>query len=586
MALRPGMTNWYDPPRIIGTAIRVAISTIFGEFADRRDAMAAARPINPAAIDPACDYRNRAQGDLWLDFVADAGDGWNPTYAVARLLAEPALPVDRMPDPLPMGDILILGGDQVYPTASREDYRRKLVEPYEAAAQGKPWASVAPPDVYAVPGNHDWYDGLLAFLGQFCRRQLQGIWATARPGRMVGGRLTQQTRSYFALALPHDWWIWGVDSQLKGYFDQPQLEFFTHVARAWMAPGSRLILCTGQPSWAYVDPRDPEPAFKNFAYVESLADLAGRGHRLRLVLTGDSHHYARYEEGDRQYITAGGGGAFLHPTHHLEDKPFERSYPPPGATSVIGQPTYQRDFRIATDPVSQEPSLFPDRSTSRKLSLRNIFFAFYNWQYATVLGLACAFFAWLLAVNARVLDTTLSQFLAPQLQPTLVDTLGAYLQLSVVSPWPMLLVLAALGGYYYLADFGDGVPRLTAGLLHGLAQVGSVMLVSCLIARWLAPSSDVWLIVWIGIAGGVLSATILGLNFLICLSVFGRHWNEAFSALRIEDYKCFLRLRFCADGSLNIYPIGLMSVPQDDKTDPPQNPPLHPHLIEGPISLS
>jgi hypothetical protein len=85
--------------------------------------------------------------------------------------------------------------------------------------------------------------------------------------------------------------------------------------------------------------------------------------------------------------------------------------------------------------------------------------------------------------------------------------------------------------------------------------------------------------------GGVLSATILGLYLLVSLNLFGKHWNEAFSALRIEDYKCFLRLRIQPDGALKIYPVGLAKVPGDDRTEPPTNPPLHPHLIEKPIEI-
>ena len=35
------MTNWYNPVVLVATAIRVAISTVFGQLADRREAIAA-----------------------------------------------------------------------------------------------------------------------------------------------------------------------------------------------------------------------------------------------------------------------------------------------------------------------------------------------------------------------------------------------------------------------------------------------------------------------------------------------------------------------------------------------------------------
>lgn len=579
MALRSKMVGWFDPPRLAATAIRVAISTVFGEFADRREALASAREIDPAAIDPAYDYQKEETSDFWFDFIADNGDGWNPTYAIARLLATSQLDVAGADELLPLARVVVMGGDQVYPTASREDYQAKLVAPFAEAARGQSWRPT--PHLYAVPGNHDWYDGLSAFLGLFCRRRAATSWAVEREGRMLGGRRTQQTRSYFALALPHGWWLWGADIQLAGYIDQPQIDFFTHVAREWMEPGSRLIICTGQPSWAYIDTRNPEPAFTNFAYLASLADLAKRNHRLCVVLSGDSHHYSRFVEGDCQYITAGGGGAFLHPTHQLVEKEFDWKFPPPGVKPT-GQAKYRRKILFGRNSETGQPAMFPDQKTSFRLTFRNLAFAALNWQYAATLGVACFFFAWLLQAQAKVLGSSLSATLAEP--PSFIDSVYAYLGLLWVSPWPLVLVLAASSGYYYLADF-PSYWRFVVGALHALVQAVAVLLASCLLARWMDGIATVWLILAIGVVGGVLAATILGLYFLVSLNLFGRHWNEAFSALRIEDYKCFLRLRIQPDGALRIYPVGLARVPRDDGSDPPRNPPLHPHLIEKPIEM-
>jgi hypothetical protein len=76
----------------------------------------------------------------------------------------------------------------------------------------------------------------------------------------------------------------------------------------------------------------------------------------------------------------------------------------------------------------------------------------------------------------------------------------------------------------------------------------------------------------------------MGIYLLACLNLAGRHWNEAFSALRIRHYKNFLRMRIDASGRLTIYPIGLSDVPRD-KSVPPHNPPLSPELIESPIMI-
>ena len=581
MAGRARMTGWYDPPRLVSIALRVAVSTVFGEFADRREAVAAARAIDPAALDPACDYRGKAAaGAFWLDFVADTGDGWNSTYAIARLLAAPSLAVAGLGEALPPGRVLIMGGDQVYPTPSRDLYREKLVAPFDAAARQ---AGAGGGHLYAIPGNHDWYDGLSAFLGLFCARRAATAFGAARRGRLIGGRETRQTRSYFALALPHGWWLWGIDVQLAGYIDQPQVDFFSHVARQWMEPGSRLILCTGQPDWAYVDPADlSRGSFRNFDYIESIARLAHRRHRLCLVLTGDSHHYARYTEAGVNYVTAGGGGAFLHPTHQLADKSFAWPYPPPNQDPGHGGP-YRREFAIAAGAAGR-PALFPPRRTSRRLAWRNLLFWYFNPAYAATLAFLYAVFAWLLHGNARIAGADLPAFLARG--DSFWSGVAGYVSLVAATPWSTILILAAAGGYVYFADFYPARKRLFAGLLHALAQGCAILAASVALARYLPGAEHSWLLILaIGLCSGIVASTVMGAYLLFCLNLFGRHWNEAFSALRIEGFKNFLRLRIAPDGSLTVFPIGLTAVPRDDGGTL-RNPPLRPHLIEPPLRLS
>lgn len=582
MPLRPKMVGWFDPPRLVAIAIRVAISTVFGEFADRRETLAMSRPMDPLQLDPAHDYSQDAgAGDFWLDFMADTGDGWNPTYAIARLLAEPSLAIEGASEPLERGRILVMGGDQVYPTASRDAYRERLVDPLDEAACGK-FDEADPPHLYAVPGNHDWYDGLLAFLGLFCRRRTDDAWSHARAGRMVGGRATQQMRSYFALKLPNGWWLWGADIQLSGYIDQPQIDFFTRVAEEWMEPGSRLILCTGQPSWAYADEKDPDPFFKNFSYLASLADHAKKAHRLCAVLTGDSHHYARFMEADCNYITAGGGGAFLHPTHNLHDRTFNWPYPRPGIGAEAGK-TYVREFALVRDAATGRPSTFPDQATSRILAWRNVAFAAINWQYTATLIAYCVFFTWIMQSQAAYTGTTLQTALGSQ-AVSVWQAVVSYLGLAMLSPWPTALAAASMGGYYYLADFLSW-RRLAVGVFHGALHAAILALSACVLARWLPALPAAGFVVAVGSIAGMLSATTLGIYLLICVNLFGKHWNEAFSALRIEDYKCFLRLRITPDGTLKIYPIGLKHVPREPREGTLRNPQLEPSLIEGPIEI-
>ena len=100
------------------------------------------------------------------------------------------------------------------------------------------------PHVYAIPGNHDWYDGLSTFTRLFC---------SDIGGRRFAGWWTRQRRSYFVIKLPHDWWLVGSDGQLQSDLDVPQIEHFREIARAHMKSGDKVILCLAQPVWIYAE---------------------------------------------------------------------------------------------------------------------------------------------------------------------------------------------------------------------------------------------------------------------------------------------------------------------------------------------
>jgi hypothetical protein len=617
------MADWFDPVLLVQTGIRAAISTVFGEMADRREAMAAANAIAAQPKDPSFLYAmDPATKAFWFDFMADTGDGWDPTFAMAQLVTEPALTPAHAAVKLPRGRILILGGDLVYPTASADEYDNRFLYPFETAFENlADEAKKGMPDLYAIPGNHDWYDGLVSFFNLLCRRRIAapGHVGIDRPGRRIAGRATKQTRSYFAIELPGGWWLWGTDSQLKGYIDQPQIDFFQFVASRWMEDKSKVILCVGMPNWAYVDSDQPEKEFETFSYLERLPGIARvpltqadeeagkrienqplKGHELKLVLTGDSHHYSRFvetrEDGKAvHYVTCGGGGAFLHPTHQLKDKTFRWNWPQPGVDAPFKKKGYKRHFEIADKVGQSGKALFPDAETSRGLTKGNVTFAFRNWKMTAVFVCAYLLFNWLLNMNARV-DGYPSLIHALSVGPIWQAPLR-YGWVAFVSPWPIILFVVAIGGYRYFADAPyDPAKRLRIGLIHGLVQAGAATLVTSLILWAIGrcclgavpmtgplPALAVGLsLLGATIAAAFVSATIFGLYLWINLDRWGRHWNEAFSALAIQDHKSFLRMKIDDKDKLHVYPIGLAKVPPGGG-DPGS---LKTHLIEGPIVIS
>lgn len=222
----------------------------------------------------------------------------------------------------PRGQVLIIGGDGVYPTPSREEYKRRLEIPYSYAFPSSNKEDAEHPYVFLLPGNHDWYDGLTLFLEKFCNGK--------------GGRLgskeymtswkLQQSRSYFAVRLPNNWWIWGLDTQLGEDIDRPQADYFTNIAKKFQNESSKNIICSGTPSWISADSKYDEER----EYFKRTIDHVASGiikkywkdkGKIYAVFSGDSHHYCRYSSdiSNTEFVTAGGGGAFLHPTHQLKN---------------------------------------------------------------------------------------------------------------------------------------------------------------------------------------------------------------------------------------------------------------------------
>ena len=175
-------------------------------------------------------------------------------------------------------------------------------------------------------------------------------------GLGIGSWRCKQTRSYFALKLTEDCWLWGLDIQLKGYIDQPQIDYFKLITEQ-LPENARIILCTAQPSWLKAEkPGDQE--YKSLNYVaHEIIEQSGNTGKVYLMIAGDIHHYSRYSESKsgREFITAGGGGAFLHPTHQLPE-------------SLVGEWSRERiNLRLAQDKSNpQKDSCYPDKKTSKK----------------------------------------------------------------------------------------------------------------------------------------------------------------------------------------------------------------------------
>ncbi len=582
------MTNWYEPRMLLNIGLKAMISGTFGNYADRREIQAALDDnLDDKEWKSLEDAYCNGKDDIWVDVVNDTGDGFNAAYAIAKCVAKKDIKLSWTDEDgqaqekiTPRARILIFGGDEVYPFPTIEAYTDKFKVPFGAAAADKNEADVtgdARPHMYAIPGNHDWYDGLGNFIKLFCQKRWIGIWST------------KQHRSYFALPLPNRYWIWATDIQLNSDIDQPQLKYFREIAETKMQEGDKVILITAEPAWVYRELLKGDRSFaklKFFSdnYIRNKDGRHSKSFKLAATLTGDLHHYARYQQqgdkGGHQYITAGGGGGFLHETHNLPDclKAVESG-----------------DVHLQTT--------FPAKTESKGLMWRNFAFPWKNRMFTSLLiCIYLVFFAILRNTNYEYLRTMNDN----------VGSVGNFLMhtglMLIKSPGVLLLTILLGSGFYSFTDT-KVMSRWTklAGGLHGLLHITIIYLAMYFIGRYPLCSDCMHMHWWekalwvagICAAGGIASAFLFGKYLFLTNRLFGMHINEASSSFASEDYKNFLRLHVHKDG-VTIYPIGIRRVPRKWTTVPPKADPLvpsdsryaftgdeepQPFLIEPPIKI-
>ncbi len=247
--------------------------------------------------------------------MGDTGEGDESQRAVVLGLRRLAAEIDFM----------FICSDVIYPAGGVEEYKAKFFEPY---------AKLEPP-IYAVPGNHDWYDDGHGFMRWFCdgrtpppapplRFSPKGLlqrmlWRRApRPDPAVEASLaamrppTGQPAPYFTIDTGSVLLV-GIDTGITGLLDADQAAWLKRISVGEQPK----ILLTGKP--IYVDGVHHPGRIEGTA--ETVDDIVtAPGNNYVAAIGGDIHNYQRYPvrvEGGRTivYLVSGGGGAFTHATH-------------------------------------------------------------------------------------------------------------------------------------------------------------------------------------------------------------------------------------------------------------------------------
>jgi uncharacterized membrane protein HdeD (DUF308 family) len=273
--------------------------------------------------------------------LGDTGEGG----AAQHSLRDQYLFLGQRPDV----KFLVISSDVIYPEGALQDYEPKFYLPFKGFT--KP--------IYAIPGNHDWYDALEAFAANFmepeaarasmhARMEVDGWWTTTTP-RHIEAKIQEAGRLRHEYGVSTGW--------QRGPFFELQTDRFALIAVdtgvirrvdtdqwAWLkaaldrGQGKFVMVILGHPLYAggrYQGGTD-EPFAGEWVAQDDAIDLAGyrlgpetepfgaihrllREHHVEVVMAGDTHYFEHYQEpyeaggatSTMYHFVNGGGGAYM-----------------------------------------------------------------------------------------------------------------------------------------------------------------------------------------------------------------------------------------------------------------------------------
>jgi len=303
-----------------------------------------------------------AAGDFAFIVIGDTGEG----DASQHVLRDQLLTVAGRPDVR----FVVVSSDVVYPNGSMIDYEAKFWLPFKGVT--KP--------VYAIPGNHDWYDALEAFLATFLQadaartamraRAEADLRLTSTTGARIDDLIEQAQRLRGEYEVPT-----GVQ---RGPFFEIQTDRFALVAIdtgivkridemqwAWLesalarARGKSTMAIVGHPF--YAGGGDATADNNDFAQLKRL--LLENG--VTIMMAGDTHDLEYYAERPANaapvhYFVNGGGGAYM---------------------------SFGTALEWPSSPATSEWAFYPDRdAVSRKIQTRTPRWKRPAWWWTTTFG--------------------------------------------------------------------------------------------------------------------------------------------------------------------------------------------------------
>jgi hypothetical protein len=531
--------EWLSVPALWQRTRGQIVSHVAARFADPR------RPFArlDASVEPLGHAAEPAE-EVWIDYVADVGDGYQATRAVAVCQSQPLAQTSP-------GRLLVFGGDEVYPVASHRAYDQRFRLPYDGLLERRD-------AVLALPGNHDWYDRLRAF---------PEVFTPAGNGSLPNA---VQRCSYWSCPLPGGtWWMWGRDFGLEGRLDAPQEDHFRQ-RRDELAALARpvgLVICTAEPFWE-------KGETTMAATVESLIPPNATS---VVHLSGDQHHLAVWHDDavaaldrERIYVTAGGGGAYLSFTDAVPD-----AVPLPAAPPSAPEPG--QEDRPAPPSLPRRDVYPPPRSWTARSFARTLVPRGWRLSELGLLPVTAAVYlilAGLLAAAAGARAPRGTGAFEWATQGSVPATRWKLLEAAGTSGWCIgagVTLLALCVGMAFERGRRPRLRRLGLGTAHAVVQAALAITIAAFAVE-LAGLLD-------GVGRGVVYALVMALagafaanglliGYLIVAARLGVNLNAAAAAVASPHHKNFVRLHLTADGELEVIPFVIERTDGDERELP------------------
>jgi uncharacterized membrane protein HdeD (DUF308 family) len=254
-----------------------------------------------------------AAGDFSFVVIGDPGEG----DASQHILRDQLLSVANGSDVR----FVVVSSDVVYPTGSMKDYEAKFWLPFKGVTR----------PVYAIPGNHDWYDALEAFAATFLQadaarasirarveadlrvtsttdERIEELIHEAERLRLLYGVPTGFQRAPYFEIQTDRFALLAVDTGILRSIDAAQEEWLEGALNR--AAGKVTMAVLGHPFFA--GGHDTAAGDEEFTRLKEL--LLSRG--VTILMAGDTHDLEYYGEPGAgatpvHYFVNGGGGAYL-----------------------------------------------------------------------------------------------------------------------------------------------------------------------------------------------------------------------------------------------------------------------------------